>query len=93
MGMTTKTKSRELTIQQATREARRLVDKTIPGVGATVESRGSWDSKTDTMLMITTITFPRNQYGVTGLDLLIAALPGFVSRVRCDSSITVTRKR
>jgi len=91
--MTTKAKSRELTIQQATREARRLVDRIMPGVGATVESRGSWNLDTDTPLMITHITFPRGQYGVSGLDLLISAMPGFVSRVRSDSSITITRAR
>lgn len=68
-------KSRELTIQQATREARRLVDRIMPGVGATVESRGSWDLDTDMPTMITRVTFPENDLRGYALYQALAGLP------------------
>jgi len=91
--MTTKTAARkELTIQQATREARRLVDKIMPGVGATVESRGSYDLKTDTPLIITRVTFPRDEYGANALAL--AAQDRLSADVMlADSSVTIRRAR
>lgn len=83
-----------LTITKATAQARRLVDKLMPGVGTTVESKGSWDLDTDTAIMITTVTFPAND--IRGMDLYnaLCALPNRSGPVRVGSaSFVITRER
>lgn len=82
-----------LTITQATKQARKHVNATMPGVMATVESRGTADPQTLKPLMRTTVTFPKGQYGSTGLAALLASLPGVISRHVADSSIVIIRER
>lgn len=94
-GRTVKSTARKLdaglTVQKATRDARRCVEVTVPGVGATVNSRIGWDTALDRQTVVTTVTFPANQAGRTGLALLLADLSGVISRTVADSSITITR--
>lgn len=80
-----------LTIPVATRQARKIVDKVMPGVMATVESKDSWDLATDTQTITTTITFPA---GHICADLLYVTLNrSIVGTIRyADSSIVITRK-
>lgn len=82
----------QLTIALATRQARKHVDKMMPGAGATVESKGSWDVATDTQTVVTTVTFPRGHEMALMLACTLATLPGYLSYTRGDSSITLTRK-
>lgn len=82
-----------LTVPQATREARRIVDQVMPGVGATVESRGSADPATLERVIVTTVTFPAN-HAATAKSLLpfrLSGLLGVMRMVDADSSITITR--
>jgi hypothetical protein len=51
-------KTQELTITKATAQARRLVNKIMPGVMATVESKQSYDLAADRATIVTTITHP-----------------------------------
>lgn len=53
----------QLTIAKATSQARRIVNRVMPGAMATVESRHSWDAATDRQTVVTTITFPAGQGG------------------------------
>lgn len=92
------TKTKEpalLTIPQATRQARRHVDRLMPGAFATVESRGSWDLATDTAIVITTVTFPANMALTAKVDLglALATLAGNIRQTNADSSIRFTRTR
>lgn len=82
-----------LTIPVATRQARKIVDEVMPGVGATVESRGSADPVTLERQIVTTITFPASIYGhYVGMYAKLMTLPGYVSGHTTDCSITITRK-
>ena len=81
-----------LTVPQATRQARKIVDAVMPGAFATVDSKMGWDAGQDVQVVVTTVTFPAGQGGRTGAALLLADLPGYVSRRVGDSSITITRK-
>lgn len=92
----TKTKAPKLlTIPQATTQARRHVDRIMPGALATVESRLSHDLDTDTPLVITTVTFPANMAAdsKTALSLALSRLAGNVKQADADSSIKITRER
>lgn len=90
----TKTKAPALlTVPQATKQARRHVDRLMPGVMATVESKLSHDLDTNTPLVITTVTFPRNHEGRHLLVVNLATLAGFRSLIDDDSSIRMTRER
>ena len=93
--MTDTKKAPLLTIQKATSQARRHVDKLMPGVLATVESRLSHDLETDTPLVITTVTFPANMAATskTALSLALATLAGNVKQTDADSSIRIVRER
>lgn len=51
-------KTQELTISKATAQARRLVDKIMPGAMATVESKRCYDLAADRATIVTTITYP-----------------------------------
>jgi hypothetical protein len=91
-GRTVKTRKPQITtVAAATRDARRCVEQTIPGVGATVTSRTSWDLEADVETVSTTVTFPRGQRGATGLALLLADLPGVRTRIVADASVTIIR--
>lgn len=82
-----------LTIKQATTQVRRYVDKLMPGVMATVESKGSYDLEADTALMITTVTFPAFHHNRMGLKLAAEGLLHARSAVLADSSLVITRER
>lgn len=93
-GRTVKSKTRKPTTQvSATRDARRIVEKLMPGVGATVNSRTSWDLKADRPTVVTTVTFPRDHEQRLTLGACLVTLPGYVadSALIADSSITITR--
>jgi hypothetical protein len=67
-----------LTITKATAQARRHVDKIMPGVMATVESRLTADPVTLEDLMITTVTFPDgHEARHLLLKTLATTLPGY----------------
>lgn len=78
-----------LTVSKATTQARRIVDKVMPGVMATVDSRGSWDLDADVQVVITMITFPQNAHAAQLLSIQLLKLGG-KQRV-ADSSIVITR--
>lgn len=80
-----------LTVTKATSQARRHVDKLMPGVGATVDSRGSWDMESDRQVIITTITFPASQLAADLLTIELLALPGQIGMRSTPESITITR--
>lgn len=83
-----------LTISQATRDARKIVNATMPGAGATVESRYSHDLANDVPTVVTTITFPVNAPRVAELFNALADLPGRTGwNAVSTCSIVVTRKR
>lgn len=82
-----------LTVTQATTQARRYVDKVMPGVGATVDSKSTWDVATDAQVIITTITFPAIVAATVkaSFSLELAKLAGNIRQIDADSSIVVTR--
>ncbi len=81
-----------LTVTAATTQARRIVDRVMPGAGATVESRLSHDLATDTATVITVVTFPRNDERTDTLIDGLTALPGKHGAATLgDSSIVITR--
>jgi hypothetical protein len=83
----------KLTITKATTQARRHVDSLMPGVLATVESKGSWDLATDTRLIVTTITFPKGHPARHCLVKSLAlGLSGYVKSIDDSARIVVTRK-
>lgn len=86
-------KPAELTVVKATREARKIVNRVMPNVGVTVESKLSHDLTTDTPTVTTTITFPKSDARtVHALDSELYKLTGWWGSRKADSSIVVTRK-
>ena len=81
-----------LTISQATSQARRHVDKIMPGVGATVDSKLSHDLTTDTPIIITTVTFPAGNLDRVSLGMALRSMRDASARVEL-ARIVVTRKR
>lgn len=80
-----------LTVQKATRDARKCVEATMPGVGATVTSNPSWDFDADKAIISTTVTFPHMHAGISDLREALHSLPG-IRDIRTESSrITITR--
>lgn len=81
-----------LTVTKATRDARRLVDRIMPSVGATVESKLSHDLATDTPTVTTVVTFPHMHPAISELRF---ALDQLAKRdIKTDPSrITITRTR
>lgn len=82
-----------LTVTQATSQARRHVDRIMPGVMATVDSRTSYDMKADVPIVITTVTFPRNALGANDLALALQDRLSAEITHMADSSIVITRAR
>lgn len=83
----------QLTITRATSQARRHVDKLMPGVMATVESKGSYDLEADVPLIITIVTFPHMHSAISELRTTLHSLPG-IRDIRTESArITITRTR
>lgn len=80
-----------LTVSKATQQARQVVDKVMPGVMATVDSRGSWDMATDTHVIITTITFPESA-DASDLACWAERAPGVIASTWSTVAVTVTRK-
>ena len=81
-----------LTIPVATRQARAIVDRAMPGVGATVESKHSHDPATDTPTVTTTITSPA---GVAphALTRELNMLAGVQQVQTFPTHIVITRKK
>jgi len=82
-----------LSVTKATTQARRIVDKFIPGVMATVESRLSHDLDADVPIVITTITFPADRQGCGELSSALTALPGYRGGNFDECRIEITRAR
>lgn len=82
-----------LTISQATKQARKHVDALMPGVMATVDSRGTADPKTLAPLMRTVVTFPEHQASARMLALALKYLPGVRDMKVASSSIIIVRER
>lgn len=81
-----------LTVQKATRDARRIVERIMPGVGATVNSRPGWDLKVDRATIVTTITFPPSHAQTFALWVALFALPGNIGTGTQDSArMVITR--
>ena len=82
-----------LTVSQATSQARRIVNRIMPGAGATVDSRNCWDQVADVQVVITTVTFPAIIAATvkTALYIELATLAGNVRQTNADSSVTITR--
>lgn len=78
-------KTAQLTITKATSQARRIVDRVMPGVMATVESKHSWDAASDRQTVVTTITFPANAYAANNLALALQ------DRLGADVELSPTR--
>ena len=78
-----------LTVTKATSQARAIVNKVMPGAGATVESRSSWDLDADRAIIITTITFPRSADFAAYIASALLKLSGAMTVA--DSSIVITR--
>src|SRR4051812_13286108 len=94
-GRTVKSPARKpatgLTVQKATRDARRCVEAHIPGVGATVDSRNSWDLGADVAVIATVVTFPHMHPGISDLRAALHSLPG-IRDIRTETArITITR--
>jgi len=82
----------KLTVQTATRQARKHVDALMPGVMATVETRGSADPRTLEHLMVTTVTFPENHLHAWTLVTALTTLPGVVTHFADSARIVIKRK-
>lgn len=82
-----------LTVSRATTQARKIVDAVMPGVFATADSRSTWDIATDQQVIVTTVTFPRNELRGYSLYTALLALPGQLASIRVGSaSYVITRK-
>lgn len=79
-----------LTVTTATGQARRIVDRVMPGVGATVDSRNSWDVATDRQVVVTTITFPETA-DASDVACWAERAPGVVRSTWSTCSIVITR--
>lgn len=94
-GRTVKSTARKpagLTVAKATRDARKAVDATMPGVGATVTSSIGYDPVRHQATIVTMITFPSNHDGAFALWTRLAALPNAVgSGTRDSARMIVTR--
>jgi hypothetical protein len=82
-----------LTVPKATAQARRHVDKLMPGVLATVDSKLSHDLKTDTPLVITTITFPQWHDQMVPLRAALRTLADVRTVTPGSASYVVVRSR
>ena len=82
-----------LTISRASRDARRIVDKMMPGVNATIESRTGYDLAGDFATVVTTITFPLDHPARHLLVVNLAAIDEDATIVDTCSRIVITRKR
>jgi hypothetical protein len=81
-------KTSELTISKATAQTRRLVDKIMPGVMATVESKRSYDLAAGKATIVTTITHPEYSNHVA---LAQAAIEVLGSAWKIEQFPTLTR--
>lgn len=93
MAITKTKKPALLTITKATSQARRHVDRIMPGVMATVDSRLSHDLDTDTPIVVTTVTFPRMHDGISDLRAALHALSGIRDCRTETARIVITRTR
>jgi hypothetical protein len=81
-----------LTVPVATRQVRKIVDAVMPGAMATVESKLSHDTVTDTATVVTTVTFPAGDLRAVFLYADLAHLSNRHGNMRyADSSIVIIR--
>lgn len=94
-GRTVKTSKPRTTTTRAsaTRDARRLIDRYLPGIaGVTVDSTGTADPYTLAEQVRTVITWPgRCTAAHVQLGAAITELPGYVRATNDDTSITYWR--
>lgn len=90
--MKKRTAPQQLTVAQATSQARRHVDRVMPGAMATVESKFSHDLATDTALVITTVTYPATDHAAPLFEAL-KTLPGTVEVKGFAARAVITRTR
>lgn len=84
-------KTQELTISKATAQARRLVDKIMPGAMATVESKRSYDLAADRATIVTTITHPVHPSGSLMLYVKLQKTEGLRKVEQFPNRTIVTR--
>jgi hypothetical protein len=82
-----------LTVTKATSQARRHVDRLMPGVLATVETRGSANPKTLEHLMVTTVTFPEGHPNAAALYGALSELPNRHGNMTIDSARIVIKRK
>jgi hypothetical protein len=82
-----------LTVPKATAQARRIVDKLMPGAMATVESKLSHDLATDTPTVVTTVTFPFAHENAENLAVELNGLTGVRAIQDGATYIRFTRTR
>lgn len=79
------------TIAKATRDARRLIEKTLPGVaGVTVNSTRTADPVTLDLQIRTTITYPETA-DASDLACAVERLPGLIRSTWSTVAITIVR--
>ena len=78
------------TTASATRDARRLVEATIPGVGATVNSSVYWDMATDRSAVRTIITYPETA-DASDLACAVGRLTGVIRSDWTCVAVTIIR--
>ena len=86
-----KRQSLGLTVPVATRQARQIVDRVMPGVMATVQSSQTYDMPTGQMVIYTLITFPPTA-DASDVALWAERAPGVVRSSQDTCSIVVIRK-
>jgi hypothetical protein len=85
--------TKPLTVPQATSQARKHVNKLMPGVMATVESKLSHDLATDTPTVVTTVTLPAGHVNAGPLSSALRSLPGIILARHEPARIVLTRTR
>jgi len=93
-GRTVKGIAKTTTRATATRDARKLVNRYLPGIdGVTVDSTNTADPNTLAPQVRTVITWPgRMTPAHVQLGMAITELPGYVSARNDDCSVTFIRK-
>lgn len=78
------------TVASATRDARRLVERCIPGMGATVTSNPHWDIRAERESVRTVITYPAT-VDASDLACAVEGMPGVIRSDWTPYAITIIR--
>lgn len=88
---------KHLTVSKATADVRKIVTKVFDTKDmVTIDSRQSYDVETDTMLIISTVTYPRTSLvEIGGLIRLADTLPGLIAErsTFSDTGAVIVRSR